>query len=86
VTVAHMQTGCRHTHINRMQHPQAEATYRVVPIKDASFGVEVITPDAEPAMVSSFATAADADAWISRQKQKVAEGVSRRHRGRAFGP
>ena len=43
-------------------HPLAEATYRVVPIGDEAFAVEVSIPGTYPAKVSPFATEADADA------------------------
>jgi len=56
-----------------MVHPQAEASYRVVPINGDAYGVEVSSPEAEPALVSRFATPADADAWITRQKARVLE-------------
>jgi hypothetical protein len=59
-------------------HPQAEATYRVIRLEDGAFGVEVITPEAEPATVKSFATEADAEAWIDRQKSRIA---SKHHGG-----
>jgi hypothetical protein len=43
-------------------HPHAEATYRVIPIDDVSFAVEVSIPESFPATVSPFATEADAGA------------------------
>lgn len=54
-------------------HPYAEAAYRVVPLPDGAFGVEVKIPDSHPTTVSSFATEADAEAWIARNKQRVIE-------------
>jgi hypothetical protein len=54
-------------------HPYAEATYRVVGLADGTFGVEVKIPESHPTTVSSFATEADADAWIARNKQRVLE-------------
>jgi hypothetical protein len=59
-------------------HPQAEATYRVVPIEGGAFAVEVTAPEAEPAMVRSFATVADAETWIAKQKVRVLESRPRR--------
>jgi hypothetical protein len=44
-----------------LKHPHAEATYRVVQLKDMSHGVEVTIPDQRPTSVSSFATKADAE-------------------------
>jgi hypothetical protein len=52
-------------------HPHAEATYRVVPLASGGFGVEVAIPDTYPTTVSSFATEADAEAWIARDKRRV---------------
>jgi predicted metal-dependent hydrolase len=52
-------------------HPHAEATYRVIAFEDGSFGVEVNIPDRHPTTVSSFATKADAEAWISGHQRRV---------------
>lgn len=67
-----------HHHIIRMakEHPHAEATYRVIPLKDLTFGVEVNVPGSFPAMVTSFATEETAEAWIADYKQRVAANVS----------
>jgi hypothetical protein len=46
-------------------HPHAEATYRVIPIEDGAFAVEVSIPETHPAKVSPFATEADAEAWVA---------------------
>jgi hypothetical protein len=57
-------------------HPHAEATYRVVKLTGGGFGVEVVIPQTYPATVSIFDTAAAAEAWIARNKARVAsEGV-----------
>jgi hypothetical protein len=53
-------------------HPHAEASYRVVPLSSGTFGIEVKIPDTAPTTVSSFATEADAEAWIERARQRVA--------------
>jgi len=58
------------------KHPHADATYRVVPQAGDRFGVEVAVPDTEPTMVTSFATAAEAEAWISAHKERVARTTS----------
>ena len=52
-------------------HPHAEATYRVVALKDDTFAVEVRVPDTEPATVSSFATKSAAEAWIAEHQGRV---------------
>ena len=52
-------------------HPHAEATYRVVPLDDGSFGVEVNIPDSHPTRVSMFKTEADAEAWIVEHRRRV---------------
>ena len=57
-------------------HPHAEATYRVVPFEEGSFAVEVCIPDSHPTRVSPFKTEADAEAWISTHKQRVADRVA----------
>jgi len=54
-------------------HPYAEAVYRVVPLADGGFGVEVKIPDSYPTTVSRFETEAAAETWIARNKQRVVE-------------
>ena len=49
--------------------PQPEATYRVIPIDDGAFAVEVSIPERHPAKVSPFATKADAEAWIADHRR-----------------
>jgi len=56
-------------------HPHAEATYRIIPLKDGEYGVEVMIPDTHPTRVTSFATEDAAEAWITQHKQQVAAGV-----------
>ncbi len=52
-------------------HPHAEASYRVISLSGGSFGVEVSVPESYPTTVSSFATEADAEAWIANHKSRV---------------
>jgi hypothetical protein len=52
-------------------HPHAEATYRIVPLKDGAFGVEVVIPETSPTTVTKFATESEAEAWIRRHKSQV---------------
>lgn len=52
-------------------HPHAEASYRVVPRPDGTFGVEVSIPDTYPTTVSSFDSEAAAEAWIEKNKERV---------------
>jgi heme-degrading monooxygenase HmoA len=60
-------------------HPHAEATYRVIPTSEGAFAVEVTIPDTHPAIISSFASAQAAEAWIASNQQRVtAEGVAGR--------
>ena len=54
-------------------HPQPEATYRVIPIDDGAFAVEVSIPERHPAKVSPFATKADAEAWIADHRRVQSE-------------
>ncbi len=52
-------------------HPHAEATYRVIPLPDGTFNVEVGIPDRYPTTVSNFADEAAAEAWIAQKKTRV---------------
>ena len=52
-------------------HPHAEASYRVVPFDNGSFGVEVTIPDSLPTRVSLFKTKAAAEAWIAEHRRRV---------------
>ena len=52
-------------------HPHAEATYRIIPIDNGSFAVEVSIPDSYPTRVSMFRTEADAEAWIADHQRRV---------------
>jgi hypothetical protein len=52
-------------------HPHAEATYRVIPFENGSFGVEVSIPDSHPTRVSMFKTETDAEAWIAEHRRQV---------------
>jgi len=54
-----------------MLHPQAEASYRVVALEEGKFAVEVRAPEAEPALVTTFGSSADAEAWITEQKARI---------------
>jgi hypothetical protein len=54
-------------------HPYAEAVYRVVELSGGGFGVEVKTPESNPATVTRFETEVAAEAWIARNKQRVVE-------------
>jgi hypothetical protein len=61
------------------QHPHAEAAYRILPLKDGGYGVEVAIPNTYPTTVSRFATEAAAEEWIAQKKQRVElEGVRRK--------
>jgi len=53
------------------RHPHADATYRVIRRSDRTFGVEVMIPETHPTTVTSFATKADAEAWIVAHRQRV---------------
>jgi hypothetical protein len=67
--------GSRHNSAMPKVHPHADATYRVVARGDGTHGVEVSVPDAYPTIVSPFATAADAEAWIAKHKQEVTDNL-----------
>ena len=62
-------------------HPHAEATYRVIPFDDGSFGIEITIPDSYPTTVSMFKTEADAEAWIAQHQRRV---QSQTQSGRQF--
>ena len=53
-------------------HPHAEAVYRVVSTAGGAFAVEITIPETHPATVSSFPTEQAAEAWIARNKARVA--------------
>ena len=63
-------------------HPHAEATYRVIPLDDGSFGVEVSIPETFPTTVSKFDTEADAETWIEQHKSRVQAPATRESRFR----
>ncbi len=72
-------------------HPHAEASYQVISRPSGDFSVEVSIPDSNPTTVSSFASEADAAAWIARHKSRVeaqssATGWFRRQGSRAGPP
>jgi hypothetical protein len=54
-----------------LKHPHADATYRIVPMKGAAYGVEVTILNSSPAMVTSFVTEKAAEAWITEHKRQV---------------
>ena len=56
-------------------HPHLGASYKVIRMKDKSYGVEVAIPDAFPAMITGLATKEDADQWIERHKTEIAKGA-----------
>jgi hypothetical protein len=62
-------------------HPHAEASYRVIPFDDGSFGIEITIPDSYPTTVSKFKTEADAEAWIAEHQRRV---QSQTQSGRRF--
>ena len=43
-----------------MTHAHAGATYHTVPLKDGSFGVQIVIPGSYPTTMSSFSTEAKA--------------------------
>ena len=63
-------------------HPHAEATYRILLQEDQRFAVEVSIPESLPTTITSFATEADAEAWIDNHKRQVIENAPRRWRGK----
>ena len=55
--------------------PHAEAAYWVIPLDKEAFAVEVITPWNYPTTVSTFASAADAKAWIAAYRRRIQSSV-----------
>ena len=75
-------------------HPHTDATYRILPQEDERFAVEVAIPGTYPTIVKSFASTADAEGWIAKHKEDVANNTTlkrsssfgaRRQRGTARG-
>jgi hypothetical protein len=51
--------------------PLIERTYRVVPLTDGTFAVEIAVTGTRPTTAArAFPTAAEAEAWIAREKLK----------------
>jgi hypothetical protein len=60
-------------HITNMAktRPLIEKTYRLVSLKDGTFAVEIAIKGSRPTTTArAFATEAEAEAWIARQKLK----------------
>jgi hypothetical protein len=68
-------------------HPHAEANYRVVPLDDGSFGVEVSIPDSQPTTVTKFDSEDAAEAWITSHRERVQSQtqIGRGFRGSRYG-
>lgn len=62
-------------------HPHAEAAYRVIPLDDGKFAVEVAIPGSHPTKVTGLDTQAAAEAWIERHKTQIATGTILRQSG-----
>ena len=60
------------------EHPHTGASYRVVIQENSTFAVEVVVPGTFPALVTSFASEENAEAWITDHKRRVAENVPQR--------
>jgi hypothetical protein len=67
---------CHHIVHMARTHPHAEATYLVITLPGGTFGVKVSIPGTYPTTVSTFATKADAKAWIAKHKKRVEEHSS----------
>jgi hypothetical protein len=52
-----------------------EATYRILPLKDGAYGVEVAIPECSPTRVTSFSTEVAAQEWIAEHKRKFRAGI-----------
>lgn len=56
--------------------PRADTTYRVIPLYDGAFGIEVTVAGSYPATVSAFDTIEEAEAWIARNRQVIGRAAS----------
>jgi len=56
---------------DKHKHPHADAQYRVYPLDDGTFGIEVTLPEALPTKVTSFSTRAAANQWIEDHKKTI---------------
>jgi hypothetical protein len=65
--------------------PAAQASFRLVPQQDGSYGVEVTIPETYPTMVTGFASMEAAETWVMRYKQRVESGPPSRRRWSAKG-
>jgi hypothetical protein len=65
----------RSSHMSQSTDAHAEAAYWVIPLDKKAFAVEVITPWNYPTTVSTFASAADAKAWIAAHRRRVLSSV-----------
>jgi hypothetical protein len=63
-------------------HPHVDASYRILEMRDGSFGVEVSIPGSHPTTVTSFKSAIAANAWITLHRQRV---VFQSQTGTGFG-
>ena len=59
-------------------HPHTDATYRIIQQEDESFAVEVAIPGSYPTTVKSFASTTEAEGWIAKHKEGVANTTSLR--------
>ena len=60
------------------EHPHLGATYKIIRMKDKSYGVEVAIPDAFPATVTGLATKEDADSGLSGTRTRSLQGSPQR--------
>ena len=60
------------------KHPHADAEYFIVRQSDNSYGVKILIPDQQPALVTGFASQADAKAWTDNHKQRVRATADKR--------
>jgi hypothetical protein len=61
-------------------HPHAEAAYRIFPLGESGFAVEVSIPGTHPTKVLGLQSQIAAEAWIERHKRQIATGTIKRPR------
>ena|GEM_PF-3904236 len=60
------------------KHPKPRKTYRIVPQKDLTYGVEISDGKSMPTIITRFGTTAEAEAWILEQKRLDLEAGARK--------
>lgn len=49
----------------------AKTAFRVIPLKDATYGVEIVTPQGVRSVVSGFTSEGEASDWMVREQRRT---------------